>query len=116
MKQVLELIHADLCGPISPSTIGGNKYFLLLVYNFSRFMWIYLLASKDETFEAFKRFQAGVERDSEKKIKVLGTIRVASLFQNNLQIIVKMQASLDTSLRPTLHNKTEWLSARIELL
>lgn len=28
-KQVLELIHRDLCGPIAPSTKGGKKYFLL---------------------------------------------------------------------------------------
>lgn len=30
-KEKLELIHGDLCGPISPPTSAGNRYFLLLV-------------------------------------------------------------------------------------
>jgi hypothetical protein len=34
----LELVHADLCGPISPPTPGGKRYFLLMVDDFSRFM------------------------------------------------------------------------------
>ena len=31
----LELIHADLCDPISPAMIGGSHYFMLLVGDFS---------------------------------------------------------------------------------
>jgi hypothetical protein len=36
----LDLIHADLCGQISPPTQGGNSYFLLVVDDFSRYMWV----------------------------------------------------------------------------
>lgn len=46
---------------------------MLLVDDYSRVMWAYLLNSKDEAFEAFKKFRALVEQDSEKKIKVLRT-------------------------------------------
>ncbi|BBN09931.1 hypothetical protein Mp_4g23830 [Marchantia polymorpha subsp. ruderalis] len=45
--ETLELVHADLCGPISPATPGGKKFFLLMVDDHSRFMWVVLLASKD---------------------------------------------------------------------
>jgi hypothetical protein len=34
----LELVHADLCGPITPPTVGGKKMFLLIV-DFFRY-WI----------------------------------------------------------------------------
>ena len=34
----LELVHGDLCGPITPSTNGGRRYFLLLVDDCSRYM------------------------------------------------------------------------------
>lgn len=54
--RVLELVHGDLCGPISPATSGGNRYLFLLVDDYSRVMWGYLLKSKDEAFEAFKKF------------------------------------------------------------
>lgn len=74
-KQKLELVHADLCGPITPATLGGNKYFLLLVDDFSKFMWIYMLANKDEALGAFKKYRTLVENKSEKKIKVLRTDR-----------------------------------------
>lgn len=74
-QEALELIYGDLCRPISPATIGGNKYFLLLVDDYSRMMWIYMLASKDEAFEMFKKFQATVEKQSEKKIKVFRSDR-----------------------------------------
>jgi hypothetical protein len=30
-QEQLELVHGDLCGPVSPPTSGGNAYFLLLV-------------------------------------------------------------------------------------
>lgn len=29
-KQVLELVHGDLCGPITPETSAGNRYFLFI--------------------------------------------------------------------------------------
>ena len=53
--EVLQLLHGDLCGPISPATPSGNRYFLLLVDDFSQFMWISLLPSKDATTTAIKR-------------------------------------------------------------
>ncbi|CAA0822344.1 cysteine-rich RLK (RECEPTOR-like protein kinase) 8 [Striga hermonthica] len=52
---VLELVHGDLCGPITPATHGGRRYFLLLVDDCSRFMWLQLLTSKDQAAEAIKR-------------------------------------------------------------
>jgi hypothetical protein len=55
---VLELVHADLCGPISPPTPAGKCYFLLLVDDKSRFMWLWLLTTKDEAHMALKQFQA----------------------------------------------------------
>ena len=38
-RERLELVHGDLCGPVTPATPGGRRYFLLLVDNLSRFMW-----------------------------------------------------------------------------
>lgn len=55
-KQVLELVHGDLCGPISPTTMGENKYFLLLVDDYSKIIWIYMLTGKGEALAAFKKF------------------------------------------------------------
>ena len=72
-KEELELVHGDLCGPISPPTPAGNVYFLLLVDDMSRFMWLMLLCMKADAPVAIMPFQARIEREPGKKLKVLRT-------------------------------------------
>lgn len=74
-KLALELVHADLCGPISPATTGENRYFLLLIDDYSRWMWVYMLKSKDQAMLMFKRFKAHVEKGTDKRVKMLRTDR-----------------------------------------
>ena len=57
----LELIHDDLYGPITPATNGGRRYFLLLVDDCSRYMWLQLLMSKDEAVTTIKKFKTRAE-------------------------------------------------------
>jgi hypothetical protein len=59
--RALELIHGDLCGPISPNTIAGNKYIFVLIDDFSRFMWTFVLKEKSDAFDTFKKFKVMVE-------------------------------------------------------
>lgn len=71
----LELVHGDLCCPISPPTQGGKRYFLLLVDDHSRFMWLYLLRSKDEAAEAIQRFKVHAERETGRKLRTFRSDR-----------------------------------------
>jgi hypothetical protein len=66
-------VHGDLCGPILPSTPAGNVYFLLLVDDMSRYMWLTLLRLTADAPAAIMAFQARVERETSKKLKVLHT-------------------------------------------
>jgi hypothetical protein len=54
-KERLELVHGDLFGPVTPATPGGRRYFLLLVDDLSRYMWVVVLGSKREVADAIKR-------------------------------------------------------------
>jgi hypothetical protein len=56
VEEKLELVHGDLCGPVMPVTPGGKRYFFLLVDDVSRYMWLMLLATKDEALAAFTAF------------------------------------------------------------
>ena len=58
-----------------PATCGGRWYFLLLVDDYGRYMWLQLLTSKDEAAEAIKKFKARAEAESDKKLRVLRTDR-----------------------------------------
>jgi hypothetical protein len=51
----LELLHMDLFGPVSYLNIGGSKYGLVIVDDFSRFTWVFFLQDKSETQGTLKR-------------------------------------------------------------
>lgn len=84
-KTKLELVHADLCGPISPPTSAGNRYFMLLVDDFSRVMWAYMLKTKDEALEVFRKFRALVEKGTENRVKALRTDRGGEFCSNRFK-------------------------------
>jgi transposase InsO family protein len=67
----LELVHGDLCGPISSTMPRGNKYFLLLVDDLSRYMWVAVIPSNDRAAAAIKDNQAQAEGESGLKLKAL---------------------------------------------
>jgi hypothetical protein len=69
----MELLHGDIYGPINPTTPSGNRYFLLLVDDYSRYMWIALLPSKDRAVAAIKHIQAVAEKKSGNS---LGALRI----------------------------------------
>lgn len=71
----LELIHGDLCGPISPDTPSENKYFMLLVNDFTRMMWVYMIKTKNEALSVFKKFKALVENGAKQGIQMFRTDR-----------------------------------------
>jgi transposase InsO family protein len=75
VEQRLELVHGDLCGPISLATPRDNKYFLLLMDDLSRYMWVTTISSKDRVAAAIKDIQAQVEGESDLKLKALHTDR-----------------------------------------
>ena len=74
-SHVLELIHGDLCGPITPTTPAKNRYIFVLIDDHSRYMWSILLKEKGEAFERFKKFKAIVERETGAKICTFRTDR-----------------------------------------
>lgn len=63
------LVHGDLCGPVTPATPGGQGFFLLLVDDASRFMWVVLL-TKGAVADAIRQVQAAAE-ESGRKLQVL---------------------------------------------
>ncbi|GJR08472.1 retrovirus-related pol polyprotein from transposon TNT 1-94 [Tanacetum coccineum] len=68
-KEPLQLIHTDLCGPITPPSHGKNLYFMLFIDDYSRKTWVYFLKEKFQAFEALKKFKAMVEKEKGLKIK-----------------------------------------------
>lgn len=69
-KQLLEIVHSDVCGPFSVTSMGGAKYFLLFLDDFSRMVFVYMLKQKSDVTEKFIEFQRLVENQTSKRIKI----------------------------------------------
>jgi transposase InsO family protein len=65
----LKLLHMDLFGPIAYISIGGNKYGLVIVDDFSRFTWVFFLQDKSEAKGILKKFIRRVQNEFELKVK-----------------------------------------------
>ena len=62
-KSILELIHTDLCGPMSVPSLNGCFFYIIFIDDYSRRTWIYFLKQKESTevLAKFKEFKALVE-------------------------------------------------------
>ena len=70
---LLEIIHTNICCP--DMDVNSPKYFITFIDDYSRYMYLYLLRSKDEALDAFKVFKAEVENQCGKHIKIVRSDR-----------------------------------------
>jgi hypothetical protein len=61
--EILDLIHSDVCGPMSLASLTGSLYYVVFIDDFSQKSWIF--------FSRFQEFKALVENQTGKKIRVL---------------------------------------------
>ena len=54
-------------------THGGGSYFLSIIDDYSRRVWVYILRNKAETFQKFKEWHTQIENQQGTKLKVLRT-------------------------------------------
>jgi hypothetical protein len=57
---LLQIIHIDVCGPMSVASRGGYRYVLTFTDDLSRYGYIYFVKHKSKTFEIFNKFQSEV--------------------------------------------------------
>jgi transposase InsO family protein len=70
-KGILDLIHTDVCRPMTVASLNEYLYYVLFIDDHSRKMWIYFLKTKDGVLARFQEFKAQVENLTGMRIKVL---------------------------------------------
>nr|GEU42602.1 putative ribonuclease H-like domain-containing protein [Tanacetum cinerariifolium] len=63
-------LHMDLFGPTFVRSLNKKSYCLVITYDYSRFTWVFFLATKDETSPIIKTFITGLENQLSLKVKV----------------------------------------------
>nr|GFA88524.1 putative ribonuclease H-like domain-containing protein [Tanacetum cinerariifolium] len=69
--QPLFRLHMDLFGPTFVKSINKKSYCLVITDDYSRFTWVFFLATKDETSPILKTFIIGLENQLSLKVKVI---------------------------------------------
>jgi len=70
-KDVLELVHTDICGPFPTTSWNGQQYFITFIDDYSRYDYLYLIHEKSQSLDVFQTFKAKVELQLGKKIKAV---------------------------------------------
>ncbi|GJQ97982.1 putative ribonuclease H-like domain-containing protein [Tanacetum coccineum] len=71
ITQPLFMLHMDLFGPNFVSSLMNKKYCLVVTDDYSRFTWVFFLATKDETSGILKSFIIEIENLVDKKVKII---------------------------------------------
>jgi hypothetical protein len=72
-ERPLELLHMDLFSPVAYISIGGSKYCLVIVDDYSRFTWVFFLQEISQTQETLKIFLRWAQNEFELRIKKINT-------------------------------------------
>nr|GEY35688.1 hypothetical protein [Tanacetum cinerariifolium] len=84
ISQPLFMLHMDLFGSTSMSSIMHEKYCHVITDDFSRFTWVFFLATKDETSRILKTFITKIENLVEKKVKIIRCDNETELKNRNM--------------------------------
>ncbi|GJU30192.1 putative ribonuclease H-like domain-containing protein [Tanacetum coccineum] len=71
LSQPLQMLHMDLFSPTFVKSINKKMYCLVVTDDFSKFIWVFFLASKDETSGIFKTFITCIENQINHKVKII---------------------------------------------
>ena len=70
---IFDLIHSDVWGPSSVSSIGGSRYFVVFVNDYSRYSWVFNMKHPFELLKVYSNFAKIVETQFSKRIKIFGS-------------------------------------------
>lgn len=103
---VLRYVHADLWGsPNVHLSLSRNQYFLSIIDDYTRKVWVYFLATKDEAFSKFREWKGLVENQVNKNVKCLRTDNGLEFCNVAFDNFCKQQTLRDTG---PAHSTAKW--------
>lgn len=70
-QEILEKVHSDICGPMTPETFLKQRYFVSFIDDKTRYATIRLLSSRDQVFDEFKDYLSEEENQLGVRLKRL---------------------------------------------
>lgn len=67
-SHLLELIHSDINGPLETPSIGGSRYFITFIDDYSKWTAVYTMKHKSESLKYFKEYSKYAQVHIGKKV------------------------------------------------
>jgi transposase InsO family protein len=96
----MEMLHMDLFGPVAYISIGGNKYGLVIVDDYSRFTWVLFLQDKSETQEVLKKLLRRVINEFDAKVKKIRSDNGAEFMNTKVEDLLDEEGNKHEFLAP----------------
>lgn len=84
-KEILELLHLDVCGPMPVESIGGSRYMLLIIDDYSGMYFTYFLKNKSNVFSTFITFKEKCKNVLGKSIESIRTDNGTEFINNEFR-------------------------------
>ena len=78
----LDVIHSNVWGPAEMVSLGGSRYFVTFIDDFTRYTWACTIAKKSEVFTCFMKVKSLAEKETGRKIKCLRSDGEKEYFSN----------------------------------
>nr|GEU72525.1 putative ribonuclease H-like domain-containing protein [Tanacetum cinerariifolium] len=95
INQSLFRLHMDLFGPTFVKSLNKKSYCLVITDDYSRFTWVFFLATKDETSPILKTFITGLENQLSLKVKIIRSDNGTEFKNSNLNQFCKFEGNVD---------------------
>lgn len=90
-KSALDYAHSDIWGPAQTTSVGGCRYFLSIVDDYSRKIWLYIMKEKSYAFSRFRDWCKEVEVEKNATLKCLRTDNGLEFLSNEFSDFCKMK-------------------------
>ncbi|GJZ99712.1 putative RNA-directed DNA polymerase [Tanacetum coccineum] len=84
-SKIGELVHLDVWGPYKVTSRDGFRYFLTIVDDFTRAVWIYMLKGKDDVYDSIVSFAQMITNLFETNVKTFRSDNGSEFVNNKLQ-------------------------------
>lgn len=98
--EILQIVHSDVCGPMEKQSIGGARYFVLFIDDYSRMTFIYFMKAKSEVIHYFKEFKSMAENFKNTKIKIMRSDNGSEYCSNFFEQYLKNEGIIHQKTNP----------------
>jgi len=74
-SNILQLVHSDVNGPLDTPSLGGSRYFITFIDDYSKWTVVYMMRAKSESFNCFQAYHKYAEVHTGRRVNKINVIQ-----------------------------------------